>query len=122
MDIFNDNYNILLNLNNLSEFVFENCEFENDDLITSLKLESLSLINYKIKSYALVNVFKNIEELTIINRSIVIEKLNMLNHLKYLQISYSNIIDNIKFKKNNPNELVVLKKLEKFERISLWRV
>ena len=48
-----------------------------------LKLKSLFLMNYKIKSYAFVNVFKNIEELTIINGSIEIEKLNMLNHYIY---------------------------------------
>ena len=37
--IFNDNYNIFLNLNNLSEFVFESCEFENANLIASLKIK-----------------------------------------------------------------------------------
>ena len=92
--IFNDNYNIFLNLNNLSEFVFENCEFENADLISSLKLKSLSLINCKIESYLFVNVLKDLDELSIINGIIEIAKLNMLNHLKYLQISYSNISDN----------------------------
>ena len=40
--IFNDNYNIFLKLSNLTEFVFENCEFENAALIASLKLNSLS--------------------------------------------------------------------------------
>ena len=92
--IFNDNYNIFLNLNNLSEFVFENCEFENADLIASLKLKSLSLINCKIESYLFVNVLKDLDELSIINGIIEIAKLNMLNHLKCLQISYSNISDN----------------------------
>ena len=91
--IFNDNYNIFLKLNNLSEFVFENCEFENADLIASLKLKSLSLINCKIESNSFVNVLDNLEELSIINGTIEIEKLNMLNQLKYLQISYSNITD-----------------------------
>lgn len=91
--IFNDNYNIFLNLNNLSEFVFENCEFENANLIASLKLKSLSLINCKIESYSFVNVLKDLFELSIINGTIEIEKLNILNHLKYLQISYSNISD-----------------------------
>lgn len=105
--IFNDNYNIFLNLNNLSEFVFENCEFENADLIASLKLKSLSLINCKIESYSFVNVFENLEELSIINGTIEIEKLNMLNHLKYLQISYSNIIDNIELKINTLEELYI---------------
>ena len=40
-----------------------------------------------------VNVLKDLDELSIINGTIEIEKLNMLNHLKYLQISYSNISD-----------------------------
>lgn len=92
--IFNDNYNIFWKLNNLSEFVFENCDFENADLIASLKLKSLSLINCKIESYSFVNVLKDLDELSIINGTIEIKKLNMLNHLKYLQISYSNISDN----------------------------
>lgn len=105
--IFNDNYNIFLNLNNLSEFIFENCEFENADLIASLKLKSLSLINCKIESYSFVNVLENLEELSIINGLIEIEKLNMLNHLKYLQISYSNIIDKAELNINTLEELYI---------------
>lgn len=105
--IFNDNYNIFLNLNNLSEFIFENCEFENADLIASLKLKSLSLINCKIESYSFVNVLENLEELSIINGLIEIEKLNMLNHLKYLQISYSNIVDNKDININTLEELYI---------------
>ena len=105
--VFNDNYTIFLNLNNLSEFVFENCEFENADLIASLKLKSLSLINCKIESYLFVNVFENLEELTIINGSIEIEKLNMLQHLKFLQISYSNITDNTELNINTLEELYI---------------
>ena len=105
--VFNDNYTIFLNLNNLSEFVFENCEFENADLIASLKLKSLSLINCKIESYLFVNVLENLEELTIINGSIEIEKLNMLQHLKFLQISYSNITDNTELNINTLEELYI---------------
>ena len=105
--IFNDNYNIFLNLNNLTEFVFENCEFENADLIASLKLKSLSLINCKIESYSFVNVLDNLEELSIINGTIEIEKLNMLNHLKYLQISYSNITDSTELNISTLEELYI---------------
>lgn len=92
--IYNDNYNIFLILTNLTEFIFENCEFENADLIASLKLTSLSLINCKIESYSFINVFERIEELTIISGKIEIEKINILNHMRYLQLSYSNIIEN----------------------------
>lgn len=49
--IYNDNYNIFLNFNNLEEFVFDNCSFENASLMASLKLKSLSLINCKIEDY-----------------------------------------------------------------------
>lgn len=105
--IFSDNYNVFLALNNLSEFVFENCEFENADLIASLKLKSLSLINCKIESYSFVYVLENLNELSIINGTVEIEKLNMLKHLKYLQISYSNIVDNIELKINTLEELYI---------------
>ena len=105
--IFNDNYNIFLNLNNLSEFVFENCEFENTDLITLLKLKALSLINCKIESYAFINIFEALEELTIINGTIEIERINLLKKLKYLQLSYSNIIENTDININTLEELYI---------------
>lgn len=105
--IFNDDYNIFLNLNNLFEFVFENCEFENADVIASLNLKALSLINCKIESYSFINVFESLEELTIINGKIEIEKINMLKNLKYLQLSYSDIIDSIDLNINKLEELYI---------------
>lgn len=105
--IFSDNYNIFLKLNNLSELVFENCEFENADLIALLKLKSLSLINCKIESYSFINAFENLEELSIINGTIEIDKLNMLNQLKYLQVSYSNISDNTELNISTLEELYI---------------
>ena len=105
--IFNDNYNIFLNFNDLSEFVFDNCEFENADLIASLKLKSLSLINCKIESCVFVSVLESLEELAIINGKIEMEKLNMLKKLKYLQLSYSNIIDNVDLNINAIEELYI---------------
>lgn len=105
--IFNDNYNIFLNLNNLSEFVFENCEFENADLIASIKLKALSLINCKIENYAFVNLFELLEELTIINGEVEIGKINMLKNLKYLQLSYSNIVKNANLNIDKLEELYI---------------
>lgn len=105
--IFNDNYNIFLNLNNLSEFVFENCEFENADLIASIKLKALSLINCKIENYAFVNLFELLEELTIINGKVEIGKINMLKNLKYLQLSYSNIVKNANLNIDKLEELYI---------------
>ena len=105
--IFNDNYNIFLKLNNLSEFVFENCEFENADLIASLKLKSLSLINCKIENYSFLNIIMNLEELTIINGTVDLKIINMLNNLTYLQISYSNIIDGSELNISKLEELYI---------------
>lgn len=105
--IFNDNFNIFLYLNNLSEFVFENCEFENADLISSINLKALSLINCKIESYSFINVLENLEELTIVNGQIELKKLNRLNNLKYLQLSYSNVIENIDLNINALEELYI---------------
>lgn len=105
--VFNDNYNIFLKLNYLSEFVFENCEFENADLIASLKLKSLSLINCKIENYSFLNIIMNLEELTIINGTVDLKIINMLNNLTYLQISYSNIIDGSELNISKLEELYI---------------
>lgn len=91
--IYNDNYNIFLYLNNLSELVFDNCEFENADLITMLRLKSLSLINCKIANYNFIDIFKTLEKLAIVNGTVELERINMLRDLNYLQLSYSNITD-----------------------------
>ena len=48
-----------------------------------------------------------LEELSIINGTIEIEKLNLLNYLKYLQISYSNIIDNKDITINTLEEIYI---------------
>ncbi len=105
--IFNNNFNIFLNLNTLSDFTFENCEFENADLIASLKLKSLSLINCKIENYAFISIFESLEQITIINGTIEFGKINILKKLKYLQVSYSNIIDNIELSINTLEELYI---------------
>ena len=105
--IFNSDYNIFLNLGALSEFAFESCEFENADLIASLKLRSLSLINCKIRNYYFINVFEDLNELSVINGTIELERLNKLSHLKYLQISYSNIIDDTALTINTLEELYI---------------
>ncbi len=127
--IFNDNYNIFLKLNNLTEIVFEKCEFEDVNLITSLKLKSLSLINCKIEEYSFMSLLENLEELSIVNGTLEIKKLNMLKHLRYLQISYSNIIDNEKLNISSLVELYIdntnifvfdfLNNLSELKRISI---
>ena len=105
--IYNDDYNIFLELKYLSEITFEACEFENADLIASLRLKSLSLINCNINDYTFVYTINYLEELTIVNGSVKIEQINKLSYLKYLQLSYSNIIDNVDINNNLIEELYI---------------
>lgn len=127
--IYNDNYDIFLSLHNLNEFEFDNCEFENADLIASLKLKSLSLINCKIINYSFINLFELLEELTLINSSIEIDKINMLKKLKYLQLSYSTITGNntlnieqleeLYIDNTNINNFEFLNNLKNLQRVSI---
>jgi hypothetical protein len=127
--IYNDNYRIFLNLNNLNELVFDNCKFEYADLVALLKLKSLSLINCKINNYSFVNIFENLEKLTITNGKIEIKKLNKLKHLKYLEISYSNILDENELDISSLEELYIdntninnfdfIKKLGNLKKVSI---
>lgn len=121
---------ILLNMNKLTNITFEKCEFENADLISGLKIVSLSLINCNINNYHFIYIMKNLEELSIINGSIIIDGINKLNNLKYLQLSYSKILDKHKYlllKKlkelyiDNTNivNLNFLQYLEELERLSI---
>lgn len=105
--IFNDDFKTLLALPELNDVTFENCEFEDADLISSLNLKSLSLVNDKINSYTFVNLFKSLEELTIVNGNIEISKINELQDLKYLQISYSNINDDSSINITSLEELYI---------------
>lgn len=105
--IYNDDYNIFLQLSNLSEIVFDNCEFENADLVASLNIKTLSLINCNINNYSFLNVFEHLEGLTIINGTVEINKINTLKELKYLQLSYSKILDNTQLNLNDLIELYI---------------
>lgn len=106
--IYNDDYNYLLNLEKLNNLYLERCKFENADLIASLKLKSLSLINCEINNYLFVNLLTELEELTIINGEVNIDNINKLTKLNYLQLSYSNILGNeLVIKLDNLKELYV---------------
>jgi len=127
--IFNDNYNIFLNLKSLSEFVFESCEFENADLLASLNLKSLSLINCKINNYSFISIFKDLEKLTIVNGMVEIRKINFLKNLDYLQLSYSKILDDnslelgrltdLAIDNTNIENLLFVKSLPNLKRLSI---
>ena len=106
--IYNDDYNYLLNLEKLNNLYLDRCKFENADLIASLKLKSLSLINCEINNYLFVNLLTELEELTIINGEVDIDNINKLTKLNYLQLSYSNILGNeLAIKLDNLKELYV---------------
>lgn len=105
--IYNENFNIFIKLNNLRKISFDNCEFENADTITSLKLTDLSLINCKIENYNFILTFNSLEQLTIINGKIEMEKINMLKNLKFLQLSYSNILDSVELDIDSLEELYI---------------
>ena len=106
--IYNDDYNYLLNLEKLNNLYLDRCKFENADLIASLKLKSLSLINCEINNYLFVNLLTELEELTITNGEVDIDNINKLTKLNYLQLSYSNILGNeLVIKLDNLKELYV---------------
>ena len=106
-----------------------NDDFENADLIASLKLNSLSLVNCRINNYSFLKLFKNLEKLTIINGEIPIAIINSLTNLKYLQLSYSNITncDDINIKSleelyidnTNIHDFNFLNSLLKLKRLSI---
>lgn len=103
--IYNDDFNVLLQLDNLNSITFEDCEFENADLIASLKLKSLAIYNCKFNNYLFINLLENLEELTLVNARFDMRLINNLNKLRYLQISYSTILDNVEIKIESIEEL-----------------
>jgi len=119
----------LLCFEKLNSIYFDKCEFENADLIALLKLKELSLINCKINNYSFIMVLTELEHLSIVNGKIEISKINKLKRLKYLQLSYSNILDNIGLDLENLRELYidnsnietleVIKKLVNLKKISI---
>lgn len=126
----NDDFKYILKLNNLNNIYFQKCNFENDNLISTLNIKSLSLVNCNVNNYVFLNLLLKLEELTIINGTIDINIINKLSKLKYLQISYSKIIDNHKniFLKDlkelyidntNITDLSFVKELSSLTRLSI---
>ena len=105
--IFNANFSILLKMENLRVIVFDTCTFENADLIASLSIKELSLINCEINNYNFIYVMKNLSSLIIINGIADINRLNQLEKLTYLQISYSQVLNEQDLKLNKLKELYV---------------
>lgn len=126
--IKNSYYEILLNLKDLNDVTFESCDFEHIDLIASLNLKSLSLINIDIDNLIFINNF-NLEELTLINTNINVRIINKQENLKYLQISSSNVtlneeinlphLEELYIDNTNVNNFEFINNIKNIKRISI---
>lgn len=120
---------MLLNLKKLNGLVLEDCEIENTNVLGILNLKSISIINCQVKDYEFLRLFKNLEELTLISEIVSITLINKLVNLKYLQLSYSNLLDTDDIVLNNIEEVYLdntnitdlnfLKNMPKLKRVSI---
>lgn len=105
--IYKEDLEIIFKLKYLNDITFENCDFENIELIEKLNLKSLSLYNCKIKDYSFISNITSLENLTLVNASLSISKLNKLKNITYLRLSNSKIEIDEKLKLNNIVELYI---------------
>lgn len=89
--IENNFFEKLFNLKKLKSINFIRCEFENADLISSLNLNNLDLVDCNINNYKFIYIMSDLISLTVINGEIDFDLINRLKLLKYLNVSYSNI-------------------------------
>lgn len=103
--IENNFFKILFNLKNLKSINFTRCEFENADLISSLNVSNLDLVDCNINNYKFIYIMSDLVSLTVVNGKIDFDLINKLKLLKYLNVSYSDI--------NNDRAYLKLNDLEK---------
>lgn len=103
--IENNFFKILFNLKNLKSVNFTRCEFENADLISSLNVSNLDLVDCNINNYKFIYIMSDLVSLTVVNGKIDFDLINKLKLLKYLNVSYSDI--------NNDRAYLKLNDLEK---------
>lgn len=92
--IENNFFEKLFNLKKLKSINFIRCKFENADLISSLNLNNLDLVDCNINNYKFIYIMSDLISLTVINGEIDFDLINRLKLLKYLNVSYSNISNN----------------------------
>lgn len=123
-DIFN-----LSKLNLLEDVYMEKCEFENADNIASLKIKHLELINCDIINYNFLYTMSELNSLSVVNGNISLNKINNLQQLRYLQLSYSNIteitllktilLEEIHIDNTNISDLTVIENLNNIKRLGI---
>lgn len=102
--IENSFFKILFNLMNLKSINFTRCEFENADLISSLNVSNLDLVNCNINNYKFIYIMSDLVSLTVVNGEIDFDLINKLRLLKYLNVSYSDISNDRAYLKLNDLE------------------
>ena len=102
--IENSFFKILFNLKNLKSINFTRCEFENADLISSLNVSNLDLVNCNINNYKFIYIMSDLVSLTVVNGEIDFDLINKLRLLKYLNVSYSDISNDRAYLKLNDLE------------------
>ena len=83
---------------------FTRCEFENADLISSLNVSNLDLVNCNINNYKFIYIMSDLVSLTVVNGEIDFDLINRLKLLKYLNVSYSDISNDRAYLKLNDLE------------------
>ena len=99
--IENSFFKILFNLKNLKSINFTRCEFENADLISSLNVSNLALVDCNINNYKFIYIMSDLVSLTVVNGEIDFDLINRLKLLKYLNVSYSDISNDRAYLKLN---------------------
>lgn len=102
--IENNFFKILFNLQNLKSINFTRCEFENADLISSLNVSILDLVDCNINNYKFIYIMSDLVSLTVVNGEIDLDLINRLKLLKYLNVSYSNVSNDRAYLKLNDLE------------------
>lgn len=102
--IENSFFKILFNLKNLKSINFTRCEFENADLISSLNVSNLDLVDCNINNYNFIYIMSDLVSLTVVNGKIDFDLINKLKLLKYLNVSYSDISNDRAYLKLNDLE------------------
>ena len=102
--IENSFFKILFSLKNLKSINFTRCEFENADLISSLNVSNLDLVDCNINNYKFIYIMSDLVSLTVVNGEIDFDLINRLKLLKYLNVSYSDISNDRAYLKLNDLE------------------